>query len=267
MREQPMAEALRKWAEEEVPDTLNLWPGIQAQLANRQPGTRFPLSNLAWRGRLAGAGVLVALMVAVFLVSTPARAWAQEVLRRFGVVFLVGAKPEWVEGSISHEVAHFTGEAEAREWAGFPLRWPQRFPFDRAQATFSGFVVRAEEGSWLNGLYADAQRRYLEFQVFWRKRPGPWPVGNARLEAIVVSDREGLWAEGVPRSFIAGTIASLTSVKPNDIKAETATSPASLSTEEVNVLLWEDGKVLYVLIDPERRFSQADLLQVAESLY
>jgi hypothetical protein len=43
--------------------------------------------------------------------------------------------------------------------------------------------------------------------------------------------------------------------------------PDNASLEPINVLLWEEGETLYVLIDPNRQYNRADLLRVAQSAY
>jgi hypothetical protein len=44
-------------------------------------------------------------------------------------------------------------------------------------------------------------------------------------------------------------------------------SAAASSLGPINMLLWEEGEVLYVLVDPNQQFSQADMLRTAESAY
>jgi hypothetical protein len=213
----------------------------------------------------------MAVLVLVFtLVFTPAGTWAQGLLQRFGVTFLPGAMPQWSQGLPevipTRSPVVFDNEAEIQGAVEFPVHWPQDFPFDRNQVTFLGYIAYTEDGAWIESLYGDAERRYLELQVFWRRRPGPWPVGDARFEEVSVAGRDGLWGEGVPASFIAGARSTLIH-KGLDGTVTRVGSSESSSLEPINVLLWEDGEVLYVLVDPDRRYSRADLLRVAESAY
>lgn len=231
---------------------------------------RRALGKLAWRPAIVSVGMMALLVLVFTLVFTPAGTWAQGILQRFGVTFLPGAMPQWSQGLPeivpTRSPIVFDNEREIQEAAEFPLNWPKDFPFDRSQVTFLGYMAYTEDGAWIESLYGDAERRYLELQVFWRRRPGPWPVGDARFEAVSVAGRDGLWGEGVPASFIAGARSTLIH-KGLDGTVTRVGSSESLSLEPINVLLWEDGEVLYVLVDPDRRFSRADLLRVAESAY
>jgi hypothetical protein len=127
-------------------------------------------------------------------------------------------------------------------------------------------MTYTEDGTWVESLYGDAERRYLEVQVFWRQRPGPWPVGDARFEPITVIGYEGLWGEGVPASFIAGARSSLI-LKNLDGTVTQVGSSEDSSLEPINILLWEEGEILYILVDPNQQFSRAELLRTAASAY
>ncbi len=216
----------------------------------------------------AAAGILAALVLALTMSLTPTGTWAQEVFQSFGMTFLPGIMPQWREElEPPQAVTPFSDEAEALAVAGFPLRWPTAFPFDRTEVAFSGFVVWDEDGAWLNSLYADSEHRYLEVQVFWQRRPAPWPVGDARFQPVMVAGHEGLWAEGMPRSFIAGELSRITRRASDGTVILDVGGDKQLSASEVNVLMWEDGNVLYVLVDPERQFTPDDLLAIAQSAY
>jgi hypothetical protein len=220
--------------------------------------------------RWAGAGIIAALVLMSTLALTPAGSWAQTVLERFGVIFLPGAIPQWSaslpEITPTQSPVAFRSEGEVQAAASFPLHWPADFPFDRKRATFLGYMVHTEDGAWIESLYGDDQQRYLEIQVFWRQRPGPWPVGDARFKPVSVSGHSGLWGESVPASFTAGARSSLT-LKSADGTQTRVGSAAASSLGPINMLLWEEGEVLYVLVDPNQQFSQADMLRTAESAY
>lgn len=226
------------------------------------------IGMMGWRW--AGAGVIAVLVLVFTLAFTPAGTWAQGILQRFGVTFLPGAMPQWSAGlpkmTPTKSPAVFSSEVEIQSAAEFPLRWPTDFPFDRDQVTFLGYMMYTEDGAWIESMYGDVERRYLEMQVFWRQRPGPWPVGDARFKPVTVTSYEGLWGEGVPASFIAGARGSLALKQPDGTVTRVGSSK-STSLEPINILLWEEGEVLYILIDPDRQYSQADLLRAAESAY
>jgi hypothetical protein len=228
-----------------------------------------PAGSSGWRLRLA-VGFGVALLLAISLAFTPAGTWAQGVLHRFGVAFLPGAMPQWTEESPqvvpTRSPIAFSSEEEVLAAAEFPLHWPNEFPFDRGQVTFLGFLEYTQQGVWIESLYGNAEERYLEVQVYWRERPGPWPVGDARFESVRVAGYEGLWGEGVPASFIAGARGSLIR-KDVDGKEVRVGSSAGTSLEPINVLLWEQDEILYILADPSRKFSRAELLRTAASAY
>jgi hypothetical protein len=222
-----------------------------------------------WRA-LAGAAIIASLALVLSLAFTPAGTWAQGMLHRFGVTFLPGASPQWSAGlpeiTPTRSPVAFSSEQEVKAAAEFPLRWPIIFPFDQAQVTFLGFLTYTQDGAWIESLYGDEEFPYLEVQVFWKRRPGPWPVGDARLEAISVAGRDGLWGQDVPASFIAGARSALIREELDGTVTRVG-SPEDASLDPINVLLWEDGEVLYILVDPNQRFSQADLLRTAESAY
>ena len=234
-----------------------------AAAASRRPGG---LRGVRW----AIAGMMATLVLASALALTPVGSWAQGVLQRFGVIFVLGVIPQWSAGlpeiiPTSSPVV-FRSEREVKEAAKFPLRWPSDFPFDRDSVAFLGYMVDTQNGAWIESLYGDADHRLLEIQVFWRQRPGPWPVGDARFKPIRVSGYDGLWGEGVPPSFIAGARSSLT-VKAVD-GTETRIGGSQVpSLAPINVLLWEEGETLYMLVDPNQRFSQTELLRMAVSSY
>jgi hypothetical protein len=213
---------------------------------------------------------MAALILMFTLAFTPAGSWAQAVLERFGITFLPGAVPQWSAGlpeiTPTQSPVAFRSEREVRAAASFPLRWPTDFPFDRERATFLGYMLHTQEGVWIESLYGDDQQRYLEVQVFWRQRPGPWPIGDARFKPIRVSAYQGLWGEGVPASFIAGARSSLTLEGADGTQTRVGSSVAS-ALGPINILLWEEGDALYVLVDPNQQFSQADMLRTAESAY
>jgi hypothetical protein len=248
----------------------------QPRLAARVQGVMLPPSSLPrqWLAmpgwQRAGAGVTAALILALTLAFTPAGTWAQGMLQRFGVIFLPGAVPQWSGGlpeiTPTKSPVAFSSEGEVQAAAEFPLRWPTDFPFDRNRVTFLGYMVHSEDGIWIESLYGDTQQRRLEIQVFWQLRPGPWPVGDARFKPVRVSSHEGLWGEGVPASFIAGARSSLTLQDADGTMTRVGSSETS-SLGPINILLWEDGEVLYILVDPNQQFSQADLLRTAESAY
>jgi hypothetical protein len=231
-----------------------------------RPSERKP----ARRRALVGAGLIASLMLVFTLVFTPAGTWAQGFLHRFGVTFLPGVMPEWTAGPLeitpTRSPVAFSTEREVRATAEFPLRWPTKLPFDREEVSFLGFIAYTQDGAWIESLYGNEEHRYLEVQVFWKRRPGPWPVGDARLETISVADHEGLWGEGLPASFIAGARSALIHEDVDGTVTRVGNTETS-SLEPINVLLWEDGDVLYMLVDPNQQFSLADLLQTAESAY
>ncbi len=228
----------------------------------------FRIRTMGWRW--ASLGVVVALALMAAFIFTPARTWAQEIFQRFGVTFLPGLMPNWQAGPPevipTRSPVAFSSEADVRAAAEFPLRWPTYFPFDRDQTILLGYITYSKDGAWIESMYGDTDHRYLEVQVFWRQRPGPWPVGDARFKPINVAGHEGLWGEQVPASFIAGARGSLILKYPNG-KVTQVGSPENASLEPINVLLWEEGEALYVLIDPNRQYKRADLLRVAESAY
>jgi hypothetical protein len=222
-----------------------------------------------WRA-LAGAAIIASLALVLSLAFTPAGTWAQGMLHRFGVTFLPGATPQWSAGlpeiTPTRSPVAFSSEQEVKAAAEFPLRWPTDFPFDQAQVTFLGFIAYTQDGAWIESLYGDEEFPYLEVQVFWKRRPGPWPVGDARLESISVAGRDGLWGQDVPASFIAGARSALIREELDGTVTRVGSSEDA-SLDPINVLLWEDGEVLYILVDPNQQFSQADLLRTAESAY
>ena len=241
---------------------------VQYIVAAPRPETSLARSS-GWRLRLAvGFGVVV--LVAISLAFTPAGTWAQGVLHRFGVIFLPGAMPQWTEelpkAVPTRSPIAFSSEEEVLAAAEFALHWPTEFPFDRGQVTFLGFLEYTQRGAWIESLYGNAEQRYLEVQVYWRERPGPWPVGDARFESVRVAGYEGLWGEGVPASFIAGARGSLIR-KDLDGKETRVGSSGGISLEPINVLLWEQDEILYILADPNQKFSRAALLRTAESAY
>jgi hypothetical protein len=222
-----------------------------------------------WRLRLVvGFGAL--LLVAIGLAFTPAGTWAQGILHRFGVTFLPGAMPQWTEELPqvipTRPPIAFGSEREVLAAAEFPLHWPLEFPFDRSRVTFLGFLEYTQHGAWIESLYGNTDERYLEMQVYWRQRPGPWPVGDARFESVQVAGYEGLWGEGMPASFIAGARGSLIHKDLNGQETRVGRSEGT-SLEPINVLLWEQDEILYILADPNQKFSRAELLQMAESAY
>jgi hypothetical protein len=221
------------------------------------------------RSGVAAAAVAL-LLLAFTLAFTPAGTWAQTVIQRFGVIFLPGSMPGW-SGEPSSIVPTrspiaFTSEAQVQAGADFPLRWPRDFPFERDEAILLGYMLYAEDGAWIESLYGDAETRYLEVQVFWRRRPGPWPTGDARLEPVTVAGHPGLWGEELPPSFIAGARSSLT-LKGAEGTVTRVGKAETTALEPINLLLWEEGDALYILIDPHRRYSQDELLRTAESAY
>ena len=232
--------------------------------------TRTSVRTPVRRRALVGTALLASLALVFTLVFTPAGSWAQGMLQRFGVTFLPGAMPEWTAGppeiTPTRSPVAFSTEREVQATADFPLRWPTWFPFNRDEVTFLGFMAYTRDGAWVESLYGDEEHRYLEIQVFWKRRPGPWPMGDAQLESISVADREGLWGEGVPASFIAGARSALIHEDLDGTVTRVGNTEAS-SLEPINVLLWEDGEVLYMLVDPNQQFSLPDLLLTAESAY
>jgi hypothetical protein len=237
-----------------------------AALATTPPTENVPRR----RSALVGAAIIAGLALVFSLVFTPAGTWAQGVLHQFGITFLPGVMPQWgadlPEITPTRSPVAFSSEREVQAAAEFPLRWPTEFPFDRGNVTFLGFLAYTQDGAWIESLYGDEEQRYLEVQVFWQRRPGPWPVGEAQFEAISVAGHQGMWGQGVPASFIAGARSTLIHKELNGTETRVGSAEGSV-LQPINVLLWEDGKILYVLVDPNQRFSQTDLLQTAESAY
>jgi hypothetical protein len=252
---------------------LRAAPGPRLAAKVRRIAVTPPL-KLRLRGmtgwRWAGVPIAAILVLALGLAFTSVGTWAQEMLQRFGVTFLPGAMPQWSEGLPklvpTKSPLVFSNEAGVQAAVEFPLRWPTDFPFDRNQVAFLGYITYTQDGAWIESMYGDARRRYLELQVFWRQRPGPWPVGDARFKPVTVASYEGLWGEGVPASFIAGARGSLI-LKELDGTVTRVGSSESASLEPINILLWEEDEVLYILVDPNQQYSQADLLRTAESAY
>ena len=222
------------------------------------------------RRALVGAALIASLTLIFSLAFTPAGTWAQGMLQRFGVTFLPGAMPQWSTGlpeiTPTRSPVAFNSEREVQAAAEFPLHWPTDFPFERDGVTFLGFLAYTQDGAWVESLYGDEEHRYLEVQVFWLRRPGPWPVGEAQLESVNVVGHQGLWGQGVPASFIAGARGALIHEEVDGTVTRVGSSQGS-SLEPINVLLWEDGEVLYMLVDPNQRYSLTDLLRTAESAY
>ena len=255
----------RLWTLQAAP-TSRLAARIQRIAAGPSLSPRVGMTGWRW----ASLGIVAVLALMITLGFAPARTWAQEMFQRFGVTFLPGLMPNWEAGLPeivpTRSPVAFNSEAGVRAAAEFPLHWPTNFPFDRDQATFLGYVMYSKEGTWIESMYGDADHRYLEMQVFWRQRPGPWPVGDARFKPINVAGYAGLWGENVPASFIAGARGSLI-LKDQDGKMSQVSRPENASLEPINILLWEEGETLYILIDPNRQYNRADLLRVAESAY
>jgi hypothetical protein len=241
-----------------------------ARFAAGSSGARTPIGKPLRRRALVGAALAASLALFFTLAFTPAGSWAQGMLQRFGVTFLPGAMPEWTAGppeiTPTRSPVAFSTEREVQAAAEFPLPWPTKFPFARDQVTFLGFMAYTQDGAWVESFYGDEARRYLEVQVFWKRRPGPWPIGDARLEPISVAGRDGLWGEGVPASFIAGARSALIREDLDGTVTRVGNADGS-SLEPINVLLWEDGELLYILVDPNREFGLTELLQTAESTY
>ena len=222
-----------------------------------------------WRA-LVGAGIVASLVLMISLAFTPAGTWAQGMLQRFGVTFLPGATPQWSGGipeiTPSRSPVAFSHEREIQAAAEFPVHWPTDFPFERESVTFLGFIAYTQDGAWIESLYGDEAYRYLEMQVFWKRRPGPWSVGDAQLESISVAGHDGLWGGGMPASFIAGARSALIREELDGTVTRVGSAEGA-SLDPINVLMWEDGEVLYMLVDPNQRFGLADLLRTAESAY
>jgi hypothetical protein len=222
------------------------------------------------RRALVGAALIASLTLIFSLAFTPAGTWAQGMLQRFGVTFLPGTMPQWSTGlpeiTPTRSPVAFSSEREVQAAAEFPLHWPTDFPFDRDGVTFLGFLAYTQDGAWVESLYGDEEHRYLEVQVFWLRRPGPWPVGDAQLESVNVVGHQGLWGQGVPASFIAGARSALIHEEVDGTVTRVGSSQGS-SLEPINVLLWEDGEVLYMLVDPNQHYSLTELIQTAESAY
>jgi hypothetical protein len=223
-----------------------------------------------WRRTVVTTGIIGSLVLVFTLIFTPVGTWAQGILQLFGITFMPGAMPQWSAGlpetTPTRSPVAFSSEREVMGAVEFPLRWPKVFPFERDGATFLGYLEYTRNGAWIESQYGDARHRYLEVQVFWKLRPGPWPVGDARFEPINVAGYAGLWGEGVPASFIAGARSSLILKKPDGTVTQVGRAESS-SLEPINLLLWEEGETLYVLIDPNRQFSQVELLRTAVSAY
>jgi len=131
------------------------------------------------------------------------------------------------------------------------------------------------------GTYADAERSYLQMHVFWRQPPSIESLEDAwfnqlTVSPVTVAGHQGLWSERVPASLIEWVLSEemplhqICSGAQHDLVLPDGTVvriPRSTLRESFNVLLWEENETLYVLVDPERQFSQADLLQTAESMY
>lgn len=241
-----------------------------ARFAAASPRAHTPMGRPLRRRALAGTALVACLAVFLTLAFTPAGSWAQGMLQRFGVTFLPGVMPEWTAGppeiTPTRSPVAFSTEREVQAAAEFPLLWPTKFPFARDQVTFLGFMAYTQDGAWVESFYGDEGQRYLEVQVFWKRRPGPWPVGDARLEPISVAGRDGLWGEGVPASFIAGARSVLIHEDLDGTVTRVGNADGS-SLEPINVLLWEDGELLYILVDPNRGFNLTQLHQTAESAY
>lgn len=258
-----LALAVRLFALRSRPD-----PGLAHRIRQNMGAVTFPHRRPSPVWRWAALGGVTILAVTLALSLTPAGVWAQEVFRRLGIAFLPGVPPQWREVDRGQEITrYFFDETQARAAAGFPLRWPTDLPFDRSEVALSGFVVQDGSGAWLSALYADDERRYLEVQVFWRRRPGSWPAGKAAFQPVTVAGHEGLWAERLPRAVVVGEIFTLSRVGPEGSGILQPGGEAVSDIEEVNALLWQEGEALYVLIDPERRFTLEDLLAVALSAY
>jgi hypothetical protein len=243
---------------------------IEAITAAPAPTRPQPIGgSRRWR-TLGGAAIIASLALVLSLTFTPAGTWAQGMLQRFGVTFLPGTSPQWSAGlpeiTPTRPPVAFSSEGEVMAAAEFPLRWPIDLPFDQTQVTFLGFIAYTQDGAWIESLYGDEEFPYLEIQVFWKRRPGPWPVGDARLESVSVAGRDGLWGQDVPASFIAGARSALIREELDGTVTRVGSSEDA-SLDPINVLLWEDGEVLYILVDPNQQFSQADLLRTAESAY
>jgi hypothetical protein len=255
----------RLWTLQAAP-TSHLAARIQRIAAGSSLSPRVGMMGWRW----ASLGLVAVLALMITLGFAPVRTWAQGMFQRFGVTFLPGLMPNWEAGLPeivpTRSPAAFDSEAGVRAAAEFPLHWPTDFPFARDQATFLGYVMYSREGTWIESMYGDADHRYLEMQVFWRQRPGPWPVGDARFKPINVAGYDGLWGENVPASFIAGARGSLI-LKDQDGTMSQVSGPENASLGPINILLWEEGEALYVLIDPNRQYNRADLLRVAESAY
>jgi len=253
----------------------------------------------AWFGekqgrRWAGVGIGIALVLTLILGFTPAGTWAQGVLQTIRSRVVIGTTETVNKGFRitfpldGDSIDFFSDEERLQENAGFPLLWPTELPFDQRHVAFSSCLIPTENGVWIEGSYGNMERSYLELHVFWRQRPSIEPTENAWLiqfytSPVTVAGHQGLWSDRVPAHLIERVLCE---TFPEEIDTycicqKTFESfgvhprtehcycqgPLPENSENVNVLLWEEKETLYVLVDPERQFSQADLLQTAESMY
>lgn len=254
---------------------------------------RTPARLVEVRGwRWAGVGIGITLMLALVLGFTPVGTWAQGVLSQ--IVVGTGTIETGNQGFkvtfplAGYSIAFFSDEERLQENAGFPLLWPTELPFDQRQVAFSSCLIPTENGVWIEGAYGNMERSYLKVHVFWHQQPNIELAENAQFiqlytSPVTVAGRQGLWSDRVPAHLIESVlretfpeemdiyrICKITfesfGVHPRTEHRYRPDLPPD-SSENVNVLLWEENETLYVLVDPERQFSQADLLQTAESMY
>lgn len=273
MHRQQVHPAIAEIVEQDVPNTIDLWPTIQAHVAAHRQNTErtpppvapTPPFGRAFRTpvlRWAVSGLVVCVLLIGTLLATPVtRAGLQAISRQFGLSFIDPAQSQnttTVEvAATSEPVTSPRTLVEAQQQVPFKIRTPQWVP--------GGVPLASAEANKYND-------RDYTVSLFYRDMRIPLdedaPVihllifkGPLNGHLVAASREEDVIVQGQPAVYVHGGWR-------DDGKGDPTTALGNLQWDDAidsAWLSWEDQSITYSMAVHNLGVTREDVLRIAES--
>jgi hypothetical protein len=242
------------------------------------------VGRLRWRAALAGLAAVL-LCIGTLAFYPPARTLAQEAWQTVLLgVQLIRDLPQLPDDESTDLTTSIETPAEAVPLVNFPVRVPTYLPehyefkygfvsHGPTQSVFFGYgipygrIVLLPNGRAVSG----ETYKGLDIHQMVAKIPGPWPIGEATVEEVTVGGRPALWLTGLPMTRQRGVWQGIVRTGPDgEIETQVISRqeypPEVLARTPVAALVWEEGDLLFSVIDLDGRFPLEEMTRIAEGL-
>ncbi len=260
---------------------------LMARYSHRQEQSHQWVWNhwpLQWRPTVVGL-VIVLLCILVITLAPSTRTLAQEawqtVLNRIQLIRIL---PQVTNDEGTSQLISIKSPAEAVPLIDFPIYVPSYLPqgyhfrfgtVSQVPQQSVSFIYGIPVGRivLLPGGQAVSSRTFKGLHIYQMQSeiPGPWPIGEAAIEEVMVNGQPALWLTGLPMIQSEAKVTAKVIVNDNIVTEQETlsyqkTPPEVLAQTPVTALMWEEDDLLLAVLDLDGHYSLEEMSLVAEGL-